>query len=533
MRSLLLPLLLATALPASAAPPVHDLLIVNGTVVDGTGAPPRRADLLIDGDTIVRVGVLPRTLRVKRTIDAKGLTVTPGFIDNHAHGDALGPLSFENFLLQGETTVVLGQDGESPQDEDHYGERVSLADWRAAAGQPGGAKPVTLAQWFTAVDRKGIEVNVAALSGHGTDRVLAGVGNAAEPTAVQSAAMAEIVRADMAAGAFGLSSGLEYVPGIYSRTPELVALADVVGREGGVVMSHLRSEDDDRIAGAIDELLAQGRTARVNVSHIKIVYGQNAGQARAVLAQLAAARARGIRVSADVYPYIAGHADLSLVYPPWAKSREDWNAAVRDRRAELEAYLVHHVNKRNGPEAILFTKGQYAGRTLKQVADTLGLPFQKVIIDVFGFPGPDAAHRVMTAAVQDVFVTAPDVSISTDGAPWMAHPRSWGTFAKVFEEYVVKTRRMTVELAVRKMTGLPAAELGLTDRGTLAVGKKADIVVLDLPNVHATATWEKPAQAPTGYRAVIVNGHVAAENGVRAAGLFGRALRRPHTGAVR
>jgi N-acyl-D-amino-acid deacylase len=509
---------------------IADLAIVGGTVVDGMGAAPRRADVLIRGDTIEYVGTAAgQRVNARTTIDARGKYVSPGFIDTHAHGDPLTE-RFHNFLLQGVTTVVLGQDGASPQDrDDGYGKRVALDMWRRAnaGASDTGAGGVTLAQWMRSLDEHGADVNIAPLSGHGTNRTLAGVGTTPTPTEAGKQAMEEILRADLAGGAFGVSTGLEYVPGRYCGTGELVALARIVGEAGGVVMSHMRSEDDDKIAAAIDELLAQGEFARVNVSHLKIVFCKQAGQAQAVLEQMGRARRDCRRISADVYPYIAGYADLTLVYPPWAKQRAEWDDAARERRAELEECLFARVMKRNGPEAILISSGPYIGKTLAQVADELKLPFVKLIIDTFGFGGPDAAHRVMSQEVQDAFIVSPDVAISTDGGPSVRHPRSWGTYPKVLQDYVAGGSGLSLEQAVRKMSGLPTATLGLTDRGVLKAGAKADHVVFDIPNVVSRPTWTDPYQAPAGIDAVIVNGAIAARDGRASEGRFGRVLRRP------
>lgn len=516
--------------PAWRGGPV-DLAILGGLVIDGTGAPGRSGDVLVRGVRIVFVGRVDRRgLVAGRTIRAEGKLVSPGFIDLHSHGNPLVEPSFANFLLQGVTTIVLGQDGVSPQAEDvDYEASASLGAWRAArkGGPRAGAGPVTLAQWMAAVDAKRPDVNIATLSGFGVDRTLAGVGAAPVPTAGQLAAEKEILGADLEAGAFGMSSGLEYVPDRYSRTAELAALADVVGDHGGVVMSHMRSEDDDQIAQSIAELAAQGRRARVNISHLKIVFGKTRAQAEAVLAQIRRIRAGGVEMSADVYPYIAGFADMTLLYPPWAKRKDEWDAAVQGRRPELEAYLHARVLKRNGPQAILIASGPYAGMTLKEVAEKKAMSFEKVLIDVFGYPGPDAAHRVMASEAQETFVAAPDVAISTDGGPRIRHPRSWGTYPKVLREYVVDSHRLTIEAAIHKMTGLPAHVLRLADRGRIAIGAKADIDVIDLAAIKSTATWEKFDQAPLGFVAVVVNGAVAAENGRAAPMRYGRVLRRP------
>lgn len=534
LLGLMLALLLGGCVATTAPSEPVDLAILDATVVDGTGAPGRRADILIRGDTIVFVGRADRArLGSARVIEAAGRIVAPGFIDSHSHGNPLVDESFENFLRQGVTTAMLGPDGTSPQDERvDYTDHVTLDMWRAArAGEtvafPG---PVTLAQWMRAVEAHGVPLNVAAMSGHGTNRMLAGATTEAPITAAQCAAMIEILRADLEAGAFGMSSGLEYVPGRYATRDELVELAGVVGAADGVVISHMRSEDDDRIADAIAELAAQGRQARVNISHLKIVFGRRPEQARAVLRQIAEARAAGIRLSADIYPYLAGYGDMSLIYPAWAKRRDQWDAAVRDRRPELESALIASVERRNGPGAVLIGSGPYAGKTLEQVAQELNRPFVEVLIDVFGFGGPSASHRTQASEVHDLFVADPDVAIATDGGPALNHPRSWGTYPTVLGDYVRERRLLTIEAAIRKMTSLPAATLGLDDRGLIAVGRKADLVIFDAATIRSNATWENPRQPPAGIDAVVVNGAVALDHGQLMPGNHGRVLRRTEAG---
>jgi N-acyl-D-aspartate/D-glutamate deacylase len=497
----------------------YDLWIRNGTIIDGTGRERYTADVLVRADTIAFIGKLDgEEVHAARTIDATGKVVVPGFIDAHAHGDpTISPMA--TFLAQGITTVVLGQDGVTAAFAGH--DTPSLEEWRAAS-EANGDKVVTLEQWMRLVDERGSEVNVAALSGHGSLRRIAGVGTAPEPTAEQLAAMQEILSADLAAGAFGLSFGLEYSPGRYSSVEEQKALGDLVGKHGGLVMSHMRSEDFDEIASAIDELLAID--ARLHVSHIKIVAGDRVEQARAVLDQLAKARAAGKIVTADVYPYLASAADLVFLYPDWAKRPEQYQEAVRNRRAELEAHIRSRVAERLGPEAILFTGGPHSGKRLSDLARQLGKPFEKVIIDDLGYGGPESAHFVMTPQVHDELVRAPFICISTDGSPRLKHPRSAGSFVKVLEDHVGEPPRMTMEQAIHKMSGLAAQILGLKDRGVLASGMKADLLVIDPARLRNRATWTEPLLPPEGLDVVIVNGALALEAG-EPRGRHGRMLR--------
>jgi N-acyl-D-amino-acid deacylase len=371
-----------------------------------------------------------------------------------------------------------------------------------------------------------LQTNVATLVGHGTLRRQAGVDVSPSPTPVQIARMQQRLVEALDAGAYGLSSGLEYVPGRYATRDELVALARTVGGRRGLVVSHLRSEDADRIVDAVNELLEQGRHARVHVSHLKIVFAQSAAEGERVVALLDEARRRGVAVTADVYPYLAGYGDLSLVYPPWAKTRQEWDRAVARNRAALETYLRERIALRGGPEKILLAEAPYTNRTLAQVAAEAQRPAERVVIDVLGYGGPSAAHFNMREDVQDRFLSWPHASIATDGGPNLQHPRSWGTYPKVIEELVRERKLLTLPEAVRKMTSLPADIVGFPARGRIAAGQAADIVVFDPARVRAKATWDRFAQAPEGVAHVIVNGCLQVADGRMTQNACGRLLRR-------
>jgi N-acyl-D-amino-acid deacylase len=487
----------------------YDVLIRGGSIHDGSGGAPIVADVLIRGDRIVTVGAA-RGATARQIIDAAGKVVAPGFIDTHSHGDPLVDASFENFALQGVTTVLLGQDGASPGYD---------PDAPAAARK-------SLSEWMSAMTHAKLQTNVAALVGHGTLRLQTGVDISPLPTPAQIAAMQGRLAEALDAGAFGLSSGLEYVPGRYAPREELVALARTVGARKGLVVSHLRSEDADKVIEAIDELLEQGRHAQVHLSHLKIVFAKSATDGERVIELLNAARRRGVAVTADVYPYLAGYGDLSLVYPPWAKTRQEWERAAASNRVALETYLRERIALRGGPEAILLAEAPYTNRTLAQVAQEAQLPAERVVIDVLGYGGPSAAHFNMRADVQDRFLAWEHASIATDGGPNLQHPRSWGTYPKVLEELVRARELMSLPEAVRKMTSLPAAIVGLEGRGRIAAGSLADIVVFDPQRVRATATWDRFAQAPEGVAHVLVNGCVQVEDGRMTPNACGRLLRR-------
>lgn len=464
--------------------PSFDYLITNGLLYDGLDTVPKETDLLIRRDSIAYIGRVDTSLiEVRERIDAAGRVVCPGFIDTHAHGDPLQTPGFENFLAMGVTTICLGQDGASPP-------------------------PQNISQWMQQVADTIPGVNVALLVGHGTLRLASGAGYdpVPEPAALDS--MKTLLTNALEAGCYGLSTGLEYTPGIYAQDEELLALAKIVGGSGGVIMSHMRNEDDGAIEASLDELLRQGQFANVHAAHLKVVYGKGAGRAEEILQRLADARRGGFSVTADVYPYTASYTGIGIVFPDWAKAPNDYNLVKKERRAELLQFLREKVGARNGPEATLFGSAPYAGQTLAELSREQGKPYEEVLLDI-GPTGASAAYFVMDEALQARLLADPHVMVSSDGSPTMRHPRGYGSFAKIIEQYVLQEKTLSLGEAVRKMTSLPARTLGLTDRGVLAVGKKADLLVFDPGLVQANATFEAPHRLAAGFDWVLVNGGLA------------------------
>ncbi len=503
MRSaLLLVLAVLAGCATRSAPEPCDLLITGGMVVDGTGALARRADVAVRDGHITRVGIVdPERFAATVTLDATGLVVTPGFIDVHAHGDPLRTPKFANFISMGVTTICLGQDGSS-------------------------ADPAKLGAWLERVDQRRPAVNIATLVGHGSVRHAANVPDGRAATATERERMAQLAEIALDSGAFGLSTGIEYVPGRFADLDELVAVARPVGTHGAVVMSHVRSEDDGDVEDSVRELLEQCRRAgaRAHLSHAKVVYGKTPARAEAVLALLDAARATGMEVTADVYPYVASFTGLSILFPEWALPPNDYAQVVRDRRDELAAYLRERVTARNGPEATLFGSGPWPGKTLAEVAEQRHVPFEDVLIEL-GPDGASAAYFVMDEAVMERFLADPFVMVASDGSPTMRHPRGHGTFAKILRAFVVERPLLTLEEAVRKTTSLPADTLGLKDRGRVAEGDVADLLVFDPAAVRDTATFEKPFARAEGFRDVLVNGVFVVRDGEPTGQRPGHALR--------
>jgi N-acyl-D-aspartate/D-glutamate deacylase len=346
--------------------------------------------------------------------------------------------------------------------------------------------------------------------------------------------MTAIVSEGLAAGAYGLSTGLEYDPGSRSGIDELAAIAGPVAEAGAVISSHLRSEDADRVDVSLAELIEQGRRsgARVHVSHMKIVLEDDTAAARRLLRTMADARAEGIEVTADVYPYTASFTGLSLLFPEWSRPPNDYAVVVRDRRSELAEHLRRRVESRNGPQATLFGTGPYAGRTLADVAREREVPFEEILLEI-GPEGASAAYFVMDDEVMRTLVADPSVVISSDGSPTMLHPRGHGSFARVIGTLVVADGRLSLEEAVRKMSGATAAIYRLDDasvsdppRGLLRAGYAADVLAFDPTEVRDVADFEHPHRLAEGMRQVWVNGTATWRDGesLSASG-HGRALR--------
>lgn len=490
-----------------------DLLIENGRVLDGLGTDAVPADVAVVGDTIVFVGAAGFSeedyeRRVLRRIDAAGRVVTPGFIDLHSHGDPLETPEFENFLAMGATTVSLGQDGSSPDVPD-------------------------LAEWLRQVAARGIGPNLAMFVGHGTLRTLSGIGRDAEAAEADMDRMLAMLDATLEY-TFGLTTGLEYNPGLNAGAAELQALARVVGRHDRLIMSHLRNEDDDRIEASIGELLDQGQFARVHISHLKSVYGKGAARADELLAVIDKAREAGIEVTADLYPYTASYTGIAIVFPVWAKTTEDFERAKRERRAELETFLHDRIMRRNGPEATLLGTNPWTGKTLAELAHELEQPFEGVLIDTIGPQGASGAYFVMNEELQSRLLQSPWVGLCSDGSPSGFHPRGHGTFAKIIEDYVMRDGALTLAEAVRKMTSFPASVLGIGDRGVIAAGMRADLLIFDPSRVHARATYPEPLQLAGGFDVVIVNGRIARDASRPGVTLNGRVLspRQPFASAT-
>ena len=487
-----------------------DLLIINASIIDGSGSAAFFGHILIHDGRITQIGDFEYTPELAaRVIDAGGLTVSPGFIDPHSHGDPFDTPRFDNFLSMGVTTITLGQDGNSPGIEDLPG-------------------------WMNRVDALGTGPNIVHFTGHNTLRRTVQAPRESPLDANYISEMKRILKESLESGSFGLSTGLEYDHGIFSDLDELVELGKTVSSAGRMVMSHVRNEDDDQIKKSVRELIQQGRDsgAAVHVSHIKIVYANEPERADEVLLLLDEARNAGVMITADVYPYVASYTGINILFPEWALPPHDFDDVLANRKDELEEYLRDRVLSRNGPDATLFGTAPWSGKTLAEIADVLEKPFERVLIEDIGPGGASAAYFVMNEEVMRQFLKDPMVVVSSDGSPTMRHPRGYGSFAKILRKYVKEENLLTLEEAIHKMSGLTAQLTGLSDqqisatpRGILKEGYAADLLIFDPSHVLDRATFEDPHQLATGFEWVVVNGVPVIENGERNETRPGRVIR--------
>ena len=533
----------------AAAYHVLDIKIEGGMVIDGTGTPAARADVGIVGDTITAMGDLARE-GAGRIIGAAGLAVTPGFIDIHSHSDwrLWANRRAESKIRQGVTTEVVGNCGFSPAPvSDEFREALRGFALYLPPGMDFSWR--SMGDYLRRYDEGGVAVNVVQLVGHGTLR-LAAMGFARRaPSAREQATMERLAEESMAQGAAGLATGLIYAPGSYATTEEIVAVARRVAAHRGFYASHIRGEGAT-LLDAVGEAIRVGRDGGlpVQVSHIKAAGRPSWGRVKDALALIDAARAEGLDVTADVYPYTASSTTLRTLLPDWvleggidAMLERLGDPAGRARiRSELTgggATLMRGLGWEDIMVAYCPSRPEAEGRRLSDVAAASGQEpldaFIELIVAEKG-KGYMILFQLDEADLRRALVH-PWVMIGSDGSALAAHgelaagkphPRSYGTFPRVLARYVREQRVVTLEAAVRKMTALPAARLGLTDRGVLRVGAKADVVLLDSEGVADLATYEEPHRYARGIEGVLVNGRVVVDGGEHTGALPGRVLGR-------
>ena len=544
--------LAAPALCAAADQPEYDLLIRGGQIVDGSGNPWFRGDVAVREGKIVAVGRVPAG-KATREIDATGLVVAPGFIDMHSHSDTvlLEDGLAQSKIRQGVTTEVLGE-GTSA------GPRVGKLSPQSVLV---GGKPMewrTLGDYFRVVEEAKVSVNVASYVG--LDNVWEAVlGESQErPTPEQLAEMQKLVASAMDDGAMGLSTMLAMPPGSIATTDDIVALCEPVAKAGGIYSTHNRNEGTG-VFDAIKEAIAIGERAGVPVDiiHVKIADQQYWGRMGEIIELIDAARARGVNVQTNIYPYTRGNNNLVSIIPPWAhdggkgkllerlKDKAERERMKRDIRGGIAGWYNHFTAVGGDWSRMLVSgKGQYEGLTMDRVIalrtkgmdpppDSLDVLFD-LLIEEGGSVSTVYAHH--TEADMNLAMKQAWCSIGSDGSALSIdgelrrgnpHPRNFGTFPRVLGVYVREQKLLTLEDAVRKMTSLNAAKLGIRDRGLLREGMHADITLVNQMTVIDKATYTAPFAYNEGIEYVIVNGQVVLDRGTHTGAKPGRVLRHP------
>jgi N-acyl-D-amino-acid deacylase len=537
--------------PSAAAEPVYDLLIRNGTIVDGSGNPWFYGDVAVRGERIVAVGRVPQG-SAQREIDAKGLVVAPGFIDMHSHSDyvLLEDGHAQSKIRQGVTMDVLGE-GRSAGPlkgkltSRKYDVRGKEASWS------------TLGGYFETLEKAGISINVASYVG--LDNVWQGAMGASHerPSAAQKEEMKTLLDEAMKDGAFGLSSMLMMPPGSLAETDDIVDLCKVVAKYHGLFSTHNRNEGTG-VLDAVKEAIAVGERAGVTVDviHLKIADQKLWGRMNEIVALIDDARKRGVNVQANVYPYTRGNNDLASIIPPWAheggtrkmlerlKDVQQRERLKKDIKDGLPGWYNHYTAVGGDWSRMLVSgRGAYEGLTMDRVMalkkkdkepppDDLDVLFD-LLIETGGSVSTVYAHH--TEKDMQLALVQPWCSIGSDGSALAIegslrrgnpHPRNFGTFPRVLGVYVRELKVLRLEDAVRKMTSLNATKLGIMDRGLLRPGDYADITLFDPAHVNDKATYERPFQYNEGIEYVIVNGQLVLERGKHTGALPGKVLRR-------
>ncbi len=526
----------------------YDLIITGGTVFDGLGNPGMERDVAIKDDRIVYVGTRLNRNRAGRIIEAKGMVVSPGFIDMHTHTDVqllANPLA-ESHIRQGITTEISGNCGSSPfpisqETADEVREymqkkyEVELT-WNDMEG------------FFQRLEEKGMSLNYATLVGHGDLRGSVVGFNDVPATAKQIVRMQSVLEHYMRGGAWGLSTGLEYPPGSYADTEEIIELCRVVTAQNGIYATHMRDEGDG-VLESIDEAIRIATETGVStqISHLKMAYPRNWHKIDAALEKIEKAHQDGIRILADRYPYIAASTGLSIFFPLWARQGTTKDIIKRLQDPSLDKKLRAHLKEeevkigtwKNVVIADVVTEKNRSleGMNIVDAAKKSGKKPYEFMRDLLVEEenAVDMVEFIMKEENLQRILAHPLVSIGSDGnavAPYgvlhkgKPHPRFYGTFPRVLGKYVREDKILTMPRAIQKMTSVPAGKFGFRGRGRISEGYYADIVVFDPDRVSDKATWEDPHQYPEGIDYVMVNGQVAVSEGETTGALPGRILRK-------
>jgi len=508
---------------ASCSNSDFDIVIINGTIVDGTGDEPYKSDIGIINDQIIKIGDLSK-LSSRRIIDASNLIVSPGFIDSHTHAirGIFDVPTAESSLLQGVTTLTDGNDGTSPHPIDEH---------------------------YQKIENTKISPNWAVFVGQGTIREeVMGLDNR-DPTTEELSKMELLVQEAMEDGALGISTGLFYVPGSFSSTSEVIALSKIAASYGGIYISHMREEAID-VLKSVNETINIGIEANipVQITHHKIIGKDNWGLSTETLKLVDNAIKDGIKVSIDQYPYTASQTSIRALIPQWAQAggRKKLLARIDDpktRQLIIDGVIERILFDRGGghPKNIFISKSSWntsmEGKNLAELCIERNLepsPYNAamVVFEIIKGGGASAVYHAINSDDVDKIMQHPMTSIASDGPMTIfgvgsPHPRTYGTFARVLGRYVRERKILTLEEAIRKMTGLPAQILSINRRGLIKEGYYADITILDTATVIDKATFEDPHQYAEGVFAVLVNGVIVVENGLHNGNRPGRVLKGP------
>lgn len=548
--------------PPQVTAPTFDVLITNAQIVDGSGGAPRQGSIAISGGKIAAVGTVTGT--GARTIDARGRTVAPGFIDMHSHSDMtlITDGNGQSKIRQGVTTEVIGESGSVAPRKPRPADGGAISERRVDEGTAPRVEWTDFNGYFAAIEKGGISPNLLSYIGTGTVREIVVGEDDRRATPAEIGAMKDLVAKMMAQGAFGVSSGLIYPPNAYANVEELGEVSKAAA--GGLYASHLRY-DGLKLRDGIEEAIAIGERAGipVHIFHIKVTGQKNFGRMKEAIGLVEAARARGVRVTADQYPYVASSTGLTATIPPWAldggtarllsrlkdpkerarirKEMENtnptWESRYQSAGTWQNVQLASIGRTRGGTNDSVSPNRKYEGMRVAEAAKQAGKdPFEFVfdlLIEEGGTIGcvyfiidePDLALAMKQPWVA---VGSDGSSLATDGPlrAGVPHPRNFGTFPRVLGRYVRELKVIPLEEAIRKMTSLPASILGLADRGAIKEGMWADLVIFDPATVADKATFEDPFQYPVGIDTVLVNGQVVLEEGKHTNARPGKVLKK-------
>ncbi len=544
--------ILATAGAFAQRSEAFDLIVAHGTVYDGSGGAPMRADVGIRGDRIAAIGDLSGA-SAKKTIDATGLAVAPGFINMLSHAEVtllVDPRSMSD-ILQGVTLEVMGESSMGPWNEEmKQAEKAGQGDLKYDISW------TTLGEYLDQLTKKGIAPNVASFVGAGTVRIHEVGQNDRPPTPDELDRMRKLVAQAMEDGAMGLTTALIYAPETYAETEELIELAKVAASYGGMYIAHIRSEGNKFIE-AIDETLQIAREAKlpVEIYHLKAGGKQNWAKMDQAIAKIEQAQRDGVKITADMYTYVAGATGLDASMPPWVQEGgyDAWAArlkdpAIRERvRNEMNADAQDWENlfySAGSPEGLVLVGfknpelKKYTGMTLGHVANLRGTSPADTAMDLVIEDGTRVGTVYFLMSEENVRkqIALPWVSFGSDAGSNAAegdflksstHPRAYGNFARVLGKYVREEKVISLEEAVRKLTLLPATNLKIRDRGRLALGYFADLAIFDPDTIADHATFEQPHQYSTGMVHVLVNGVPVLADGKHTGATPGRIVRGP------